>query len=108
MLQCISFVVLPALFKQKICIDEVPAGHIYRQIESNMQFVHDLPGLCSKCLSEVGVQPVILTSSLLLVFFRAVFCLASLKWVSMEIIDCFHSPKFSHRHFSPGGLRNTR
>lgn len=31
--------------------------------------------------------------------FRAVFCLASLKWVPMEIIDCFHTPKFSHRHF---------
>lgn len=79
MLQCISFVVLPALFEQKLCIDEFPAGHIYREIESNMQFVHDLPGLCSKYLSEVGVQPVLLTSSLLLVFFRTVFCLASLK-----------------------------
>lgn len=55
MLQCISLVVLPVLLKQKLCVDEVPAGHIYRQIESNMQFVCDLPGLCSTYFSEVGV-----------------------------------------------------
>lgn len=37
MLRCISPVVLPALFKHKLRIDEAPAGYINRQIESSMQ-----------------------------------------------------------------------
>jgi len=49
MLQCISPVVLPALFEHKLCIDEAPAGYINRQIESSVQ---SLSAACLACAAE--------------------------------------------------------